>query len=1367
LDPSLESLLRPFEQTSGQFREIHEGVRRVVRIAGEDPEMALTRCRKVLELVVREVFERRVGEPAGTRPLENLLQRLFKEGHLPARLHAYANAVRMLGNVGSHHFGEQLTPADVRQSLAQLAPVLEWYVQVERPPSGPWPGQPSAQPVPDAAPAPRPASRGVVVPKGLRSFDAIDADFFLDLLPSPRDRTGLPESVRFWKHAIEEAAEPAFTVGVVYGPSGCGKSSLVKAGLLPRLSDCILPVYIQATSNDTEPRLLNGLRRRYSGLPAELGLVDRVAALRHEPGVGRGRKVLLVLDQFEQWLHARTEDEGGELARALRQCDGERVQCLLLVRADFWVALSRFMGDLHIDLVQGRNTALVDLFDPTHARAVLAAFGRAFGRLPPEPTREQAAFLDQAVAGLSEGGRVIPVRLALFAEMVKCRSWTPATLKDLGGIEGVGVAFLEDALGAAAPVRNRQHREAARAVLTCLLPDLGIDIKGMLHSRDKLLLASGYVRRPGDFEDLLRLLDSELRLLTPTEPELPDPGVGEQPGVAGGRYYQLTHDYLVPALREWLTRRQKETWRGRAELRLAERAALWVRKPESRHLPAWWEWLDIRLLTRKKEWTPPQRRMMRKAARFHLARGAALAAVLAAAVALGLTAWGRIDEQRQKDEAAALVRAVATAQTADVPGLVQELEPHRRWADPLLREALAEAEANHDGPRRLRATLALLPTDRGQLEPLTGRLLDAERDDLPVLIDSLEPHRSEVVGPLWRAAEEPAAGQEERFLRAAAALAVYDPTSPRWDGIRGELASQLVRVDPFVFDFWSKRLGPVHDKLVVPLCAVFRDPDRTPGERELAAKILAAYAGDLPDVLADLLLDADETKWKVLWPTLDGHQAEAVRLFRAELDRPMPQADHLAERDRLARRQAQAAVALLRLGEAEAVWPVFRHTPDPGRRTYLIQRLARLGAEPGPLVQRLAVESDVSARRALILSLGEFTDERLPAEVRQPLLDRLLAWYRDDPDPGLHAAIDWLLRQSKEGKTPRPLDWRQAEALTRADGEQALLRYRGQLGGLLAARGPLAALAALPLTPDRLGRAGRAPPAPPNWYFNCQGQTLAILPSPTAFPMGASAFEGDQTEYEVQHRQTIGRRFAIATRDVTVRQFREFLAAHPEVRHEEAQKFSPDPAGPVICVTWYEAAAYCRWLSEREGLAEDEMYYPPVAEIEKLRKANRPLAVPTGRLRRTGYRLPTEGEWEYACRAGAETAWFCGSAEELLPRYAWLMGNAHNRAWPVGQKRPNDFGLFDMHGNVRQWCQNPPWRYEPAVAAARGGVVEDGDQYLDLKNVGTYLQYGENHMYRGGSFYDLPGNMRCAYRDFDESTDPDKQNGFRVARTCP
>jgi serine/threonine protein kinase/energy-coupling factor transporter ATP-binding protein EcfA2 len=272
-----------------------------------------------------------------------------------------------------------------------------------------------------------------IVPKGLRSFDAQDADFFLELLPGPRDRDGLPDSIRFWKTRIE-ATDPdsTFSVGLIYGPSGCGKSSLVKAGLLPRLSEDVIAVYVEATAEETEARVLNGLRKRCAALSDNLSLKETMAALRRGQGIPVGKKVLIVLDQFEQWLHAKRDEDNTELVQALRQCEGGRFQCIVMVRDDFWMAATRFMRELEIRLVEGHNSAAVDLFDIRHAEKVLAAFGRAFGVLPEssrEATKDEKQFLQQAVNGLAQDGKVVCVRLALFAEMMKGKPWTPAALK--------------------------------------------------------------------------------------------------------------------------------------------------------------------------------------------------------------------------------------------------------------------------------------------------------------------------------------------------------------------------------------------------------------------------------------------------------------------------------------------------------------------------------------------------------------------------------------------------------------------------------------------------------------------------------------------------------------------------------------------------------------------------------------------------------------------------------------------------------------------------------------------------------------------------------------------------------------------------
>src|SRR5262249_45059949 len=125
----------------------------------------------------------------------------------------------------------------------------------------------------------------------------------------------------------------------------------------------------------------------------------------------------------------------------------------------------------------------------------------------------------------------------------------------------------------------------------------------------------------------------------------------------------------------------------------------------------------------------------------------------------------------------------------------------------------------------------------------------------------------------------------------------------------------------------------------------------------------------------------------------------------------------------------------------------------------------------------------------------------------------------------------------------------------------------------------------------------------------------------------------------------------------------------------------------------YEAAAYCNWLSKEEGIPEDQWCYLR-NDSEKYEKG---MTVRPNYLSLRGYRLPTEAEWEYTCRAGAVTARFYGETDELLPKYAWYAKNSRDR-WlrPVGTLKPNDLGLFDMHGNDYEWCQDPNLPYVPA-----------------------------------------------------------------------
>src|SRR5262249_34071029 len=158
---------------------------------------------------------------------------------------------------------------------------------------------------------------------------------------------------------------------------------------------------------------------------------------------------------------------------------------------------------------------------------------------------------------------------------------------------------------------------------------------------------------------------------------------------------------------------------------------------------------------------------------------------------------------------------------------------------------------------------------------------------------------------------------------------------------------------------------------------------------------------------------------------------------------------------------------------------------------------------------------------------------------------------------------------------------------------------------------------------------------------------------------------GPEGQEELRHWRRIGRSFAIASREVTVKQFLRFRKDHPVDRQG-----APSPDCPINMVSWYDAAAYCNWLSEQEGIPKEQWCYEPNEKGEYAQG----MKLAASYLQRTGYRLPTEAEWEYACRAGATTRYYFGESDELLPRYARYGVNSQGRLWPVGSLKPNDFG---------------------------------------------------------------------------------------------
>jgi formylglycine-generating enzyme required for sulfatase activity len=427
--------------------------------------------------------------------------------------------------------------------------------------------------------------------------------------------------------------------------------------------------------------------------------------------------------------------------------------------------------------------------------------------------------------------------------------------------------------------------------------------------------------------------------------------------------------------------------------------------------------------------------------------------------------------------------------------------------------------------------------------------------------------------------------------------------------------------------------------------------------------------------------------------------------------------------DKLARQQANGAVALLRMNQPEKVWPLLKHSRDPSVRSYLIDRLSPLGADAKAIVKQLDKEADLTIRRALLLSLGEFTDKEFTLDERVALLPKLQEIYRKAADPGLHAASEWLLRLWKDDAWLRETDQAWAK-----DKQQQLKR--------------------LEVINEELKQATSSPEA--RWYVNGQGQTLVVIPGPVEFWMGsppaeAGRFGGPAGTMELRHWQRIGRSYALASKKVTAEQFRRFRQNHP--------MYVPTNDCPAAGVSWHDAAAYCNWLSEQEGIPKEEWCYEP----EKINFGRQTMKMTGNYLQRTGYRVPTEAEWEFACRAGAATRFSFGESEELLPKYGWFITNSQRKSQPVGILKPNDLGLFDMHGDMGDQCHDV---YKPY------GKPEDGRALEDLED-SLPITLSNQRVVRGGGFFSPALFLRSAQRTGSPPTVRSYGVGFRPARTLP
>jgi sulfatase modifying factor 1 len=244
------------------------------------------------------------------------------------------------------------------------------------------------------------------------------------------------------------------------------------------------------------------------------------------------------------------------------------------------------------------------------------------------------------------------------------------------------------------------------------------------------------------------------------------------------------------------------------------------------------------------------------------------------------------------------------------------------------------------------------------------------------------------------------------------------------------------------------------------------------------------------------------------------------------------------------------------------------------------------------------------------------------------------------------------------------------------------------------------------------------PPAPAiESITNSIGMTLNKIPAGT-FIMGSPEDEPERSDIEHQHRVTITKAFYIQTTEVTQEQWKSVMGTEPWKGQGSVKE---GPNYPATFVSWNDAVAYCKKLSEKESKT---------------------------------YRLPTEAEWEYACRAGTETRWSFGNDEKALGDYAWYRENADDidekYAHQVELKKPNAFGLYDMHGNVWEWCHD-----------YYGKDYYKQSPEKDPTGPGS----GSSRVLRGGSWSSHRSrDSRSAFRHRHDADYRNRSHGFRLVR---
>jgi formylglycine-generating enzyme required for sulfatase activity len=243
---------------------------------------------------------------------------------------------------------------------------------------------------------------------------------------------------------------------------------------------------------------------------------------------------------------------------------------------------------------------------------------------------------------------------------------------------------------------------------------------------------------------------------------------------------------------------------------------------------------------------------------------------------------------------------------------------------------------------------------------------------------------------------------------------------------------------------------------------------------------------------------------------------------------------------------------------------------------------------------------------------------------------------------------------------------------------------------------------------------------------NSIGMKLVLIP-PGTFTRVSLVGEFGRLSNKPPQEVTLTTSYFLGVYEVTQDQYEKVMGSNPS--------YFKGAKNSVETVSWDDAVSFCKKLSE----------------------------MPEEKAAGREYRLPTEAEWEYACRAGSTTSYSFGETAESLGEYAWFASGSAGKTHPVGEKKANRWGLYDMHGNVREWCQDRFGTYPSGASTDPQGP--NGDQGGGSTTVGSQLRMSPYpyRVYRSGSWFTPAGYCRSALRAGTPPSFRSFDHGFRIA----